>query len=689
MTIVLRKTFVLLLTVCILLFLLPGMTIAEDYLSNPGKIWTGTEAPEGAEGTGAAESTEGSDVTEGTEGSEGSKAPGKQESDKESFDTGMIGAVGAFAKLMESDDVCQIIDGDGVAVIETYDNFADALAAVESGQTIKLLDNINYSAGIKIIGKSITFDVNGYILSVTNTSNKNVHALEVGAGGEVWLFDSGTGGKFNVKGENGKQGVYASNGGKAEVTNVTSAGSDASVNAYNAGTEVTIYGSITAGGFYGLRAYSGATVTIHGNVNGGGGMYVSGQGTTVTVGGYSSGGGTGVYADGRVIVYVSGNVVGGGAGVVARGGAKVTVDGYIKATSGGFVYIDFGGTPAIKKMQENYEQDAGGLPVSQKDYYFEYNDGISYVWVKYFNPSLDIYTVIYDPGEQGEFEAKTHYGLKKDMATPAAPETSGKDGWTFRGWDPEVSATVTADATYTAQWAKDAPTYSVRYEPGAYGAFLAATHIGLKEGAATPSAPTTPGKEGWKFTGWDPAMSATVTEDVTYIAQWAKDNDSVTGDEGIQGSGSGGDSGVDSGNYPGGEPPGNPSDPPTIPSVTPPSEETPDGSSQVVPPVNLPVYPVDPSLDYSYAAADPPTPNRPGHHLIPNGLMSYMEVDDDGVPVGVWTWDEEAQKWIFDSFQPTAGLPKTGDAGLPKEALFMISLMFLIIVLTQQYRVKE
>ena len=266
--------------------------------------------------------------------------------------------------------VCEIIDTDGVTKVAEYGNFADALAAVQDGQTIRLLCDIEYNIGIKITNKSVIFDVNGFILNVINSAG---HGLEVGAGGEVWLTGAKTSGAFNVKGGSLKQGLYVHSGGKAEVTSATTTGGGNSVLVTGSGSEITIYGTIKAGGFYGLEASAGATVTVYGNVIGGGGMLVSGEGTTVTVYGYSSGGGTGVYAFKGAVVYVKGNVIGGGAGVAVLTGAQVTVGGAVKVTDEKGVYAQINN---VDKMQEDYEL------TSSKSGYFEYKNGDSILWVK-------------------------------------------------------------------------------------------------------------------------------------------------------------------------------------------------------------------------------------------------------------------------------------------------------------------
>jgi len=145
------------------------------------------------------------------------------------------------------------------------------------------------------------------------------------------------------------------------------------------------------------------------------------------------------------------------------------------------------------------------------------------------SPPPDTYTVTYNPGEHGTFDPVVHEELASGSDTPAAPtETPGEEGYTFIGWNPTPAATVTEDATYTAQWQQDSQpvdTFTVTYAPGEHGTFDPVVHEELASGSDTPAAPTeTPGQEGYTFTGWDPAVADTVTEDATYTAQWQQDS---------------------------------------------------------------------------------------------------------------------------------------------------------------------
>ena len=79
--------------------------------------------------------------------------------------------------------------------------------------------------------------------------------------------------------------------------------------------------------------------------------------------------------------------------------------------------------------------------------------------------------------------------------------------------------------------------YTVTYEDGVNGSvFKAVSFPNLKKGEATPTIED-PIRVGYKFAGWEPTVAATVTKDVTYIAQWkevdttftVKYNDNVKG----------------------------------------------------------------------------------------------------------------------------------------------------------------
>ena len=65
--------------------------------------------------------------------------------------------------------------------------------------------------------------------------------------------------------------------------------------------------------------------------------------------------------------------------------------------------------------------------------------------------------ITYSPGTYGTFAEVTHTVIYGN-ATPAAPEVTGKTGYTFDGWSPKVSSTVDGDVNYVAQWKKTGKT---------------------------------------------------------------------------------------------------------------------------------------------------------------------------------------------------------------------------------------
>lgn len=48
----------------------------------------------------------------------------------------------------------------------------------------------------------------------------------------------------------------------------------------------------------------------------------------------------------------------------------------------------------------------------------------------------------------------------------------------------------------------------------------------------------------------------------------------------------------------------------------------------------------------------------------------YIEIGEDGVPLGEWHWDEPTEQWIFDEYPPLGDLPQTGGIlGIPESGL--------------------
>lgn len=135
------------------------------------------------------------------------------------------------------------------------------------------------------------------------------------------------------------------------------------------------------------------------------------------------------------------------------------------------------------------------------------------VWEK------NIYTVTYTDGVNGEAFADQVYNVPFEDATPAFDGTPARAGYKFLGWEPTVAETVTENATYVAQWEK---LYTVTYTDGVdEKVFKDDVHSDLEKDTKTPAfSGGTPTRKGFVFDGWNPEVAETVTEDVTYTAQW-------------------------------------------------------------------------------------------------------------------------------------------------------------------------
>ena len=148
------------------------------------------------------------------------------------------------------------------------------------------------------------------------------------------------------------------------------------------------------------------------------------------------------------------------------------------------------------------------------------------------------YTVTYTDGVEDEevFADEVHENLSSGVATPAfSGGTPTRTGYVFKGWNPEVAATVTGNATYVATWGEDKNNngiaddeetkYTVRYTDGVDEEVIFADQVygNLLSGVATPAFEGTPTREGYVFKGWNPAVAATVTGNATYVATWGED----------------------------------------------------------------------------------------------------------------------------------------------------------------------
>jgi hypothetical protein len=301
-----------------------------------------------------------------------------------------------------------------------YTTLGQALAAVTSGQTIKLLNNNTHTSPIEVDGKTIYFDLGNYDLLLDTSDNPDesiYYVLTVKNGGKVRLAGTGTG-KFNVKSSSnsisygiqvldansevtvnnvdvtgeGAIGIYmygsgdSLDGGMITVNGHIIAG-DMGVNVNAKNGSVIVNGDITAGhSGVQVAANPGTIVTVNGNINvlgttwqslKGAGILASGQ-TTVKVTGDVTGQGTnytGVHAQGGSIE-VEGDVISSGIGAKAEQNVgypiyngAVTIDGSLSA-----------GTPFI--IVGTTEKTAADITEpTTKPGFLTYSDGTSNVWI--------------------------------------------------------------------------------------------------------------------------------------------------------------------------------------------------------------------------------------------------------------------------------------------------------------------
>jgi len=141
------------------------------------------------------------------------------------------------------------------------------------------------------------------------------------------------------------------------------------------------------------------------------------------------------------------------------------------------------------------------------------------------------YTVTYTDGVDGEeIFADEVYQVAENETVPTyvPPE---REGFLFDGWDPNYTATVTTDTTFTAKWREHiSDGFTVTYTDGVADAvvFEDVVYSDISSGEATPPYEGTPTRPGFTFAGWSPEVAATVTGDAIYTAQWTENAPSHT-----------------------------------------------------------------------------------------------------------------------------------------------------------------
>lgn len=158
--------------------------------------------------------------------------------------------------------------------------------------------------------------------------------------------------------------------------------------------------------------------------------------------------------------------------------------------------------------------------------------------------AIQKFSVTYTDGIGGtSFADEVTSDLRRGTPTPAfTGGTPTRSGYTFTGWEPSVAATVTDNAVYTAQWAKNSSSshhstrYTLHYESNGGTAYKdercsSGTKVTLDK---------VPIRESYTFTGWytdeeltDKITSVTMTSDKTVYAGWVATGvpDMLNGDD--------------------------------------------------------------------------------------------------------------------------------------------------------------
>ncbi|MBQ4552626.1 MAG: InlB B-repeat-containing protein, partial [Clostridia bacterium] len=163
---------------------------------------------------------------------------------------------------------------------------------------------------------------------------------------------------------------------------------------------------------------------------------------------------------------------------------------------------------------------------------------VTFTYKKVYEASYTVQHMLQQP--DGSFEAaaentyKTKYGWTGYKGTAVAGDAYdfGEDYLLNMSLNTaEQSGTITRDDKLVLKLYYELQVFTVIYDDGEHGTIDGAdangqiVHNECKKGSATPAAPAVTADNGYYFTGWSPAIADTVTETVTYVAQYEKQTD--------------------------------------------------------------------------------------------------------------------------------------------------------------------
>ncbi len=147
------------------------------------------------------------------------------------------------------------------------------------------------------------------------------------------------------------------------------------------------------------------------------------------------------------------------------------------------------------------------------------------------DPTVGVYKVTYTDGVEGEeiFDDQVTYNLVSGDSTPRFNGTPTREGYTFSGWNPKFSGTVSGSVTYTAQWTPIAQ-YTVKYDLNGGEGTIPDSVTDYANTEVTVASGDGFSRTGYNFIGWNDESDGTgtpyagtfvLTENVTLYAQWA------------------------------------------------------------------------------------------------------------------------------------------------------------------------
>ena len=131
-------------------------------------------------------------------------------------------------------------------------------------------------------------------------------------------------------------------------------------------------------------------------------------------------------------------------------------------------------------------------------------------------------------------------------------------------------------------------------------------------------------------------------------------------------------------------PPGVSPTPTPTPTDTPTTTPTPTDDDDDVDPTPTPSTTPEPRPT---TTPTPQTPPPPPDTPDPEPIIVF---DDDGTPLGMWTWDEENEEWIFEEYVPLGALP-TGDTSVTPSLVLLaaVTLIAIAMLLLPRNKRKE